>query len=145
MLLFLQNLAAFPVTITTFCPPFQARTLTRRHTKRLPPCNRTKAERDRYHLLQHTSRSTSLICVPITAENRRLLLKFQNPQLRSDLQKNLTRTGLTPPPARCSFQINSTVFITACSYAQIRVHYRKKPLNSQGFPSTFHSFRRIAS
>lgn len=55
MLLFLQNLAAFPVTITTFCPPFQARTLTRHHTTK-------KDSPDLFVVCLTTKKQTLIVC-----------------------------------------------------------------------------------
>ena len=109
--------------------------------KKLPPCNRTKALT--IVLPPVTTYSDCLflpcICVPVTEELRQpLLLTFRGLRLRSDVQKHLTHTGLPPPPARCKFQINPTVFVIVFPVLSAQGYYKKKPANSQGIAHKFH-------
>ena len=63
-----------------------------------------------------------------TPSNLLINLLFHQLQLGSDIQECLTRTGLTPSPARCNFRVFPTVFVIVFHsfYKFYSVNYTEK-------------------
>ena len=122
--------------------------------KSLRPCNRTWVKSSFInHLLQHTPK---LFCyvhmrscnggTPAIATPSNLLINplFHQLQLGSDIQECLTRTGLTPSPARCNFRVFPTVFVIVFHsfYKFHSVNYTEKSRFRQGLDKDICCFPR---
>ena len=83
---------------------------------------------------------------PAIATPANLLINplFHQLQLGSDIQECLTRTGLTPSPARCNFRVFPTVFVIVFHsfYKFYSVNYTEKSRFRQGLDKDICCFPR---
>ena len=83
---------------------------------------------------------------PAIATPSNLLINplFHQLQLGSDIQECLTRTGLTPSPARCNFRVFPTVFVIVFHsfYKFHSVNYTEKSRFRQGLDKDICCFPR---
>lgn len=79
-----------------------------------------------------------------TPSNLLINLLFHQLQLGSDIQECLTRTGLTPSPARCNFRVFPTVFVIVFHsfYKFHSVNYTEKSRFRQGLDKDICCFPR---